>query len=48
MLIPGLAIKFQSEFANGAREPRRWTSHKVPVDPQKFSSPSKEPKGVSL
>lgn len=47
MHIPGLAIKFQSEFANGARESRRLTINKVPVDLQKFSSPSKEPKGAS-
>ena len=49
MHVPGLAIKlFQSEFANGTRESRRLTTHKIPVDPQKFSSPSKEPKGDFL
>lgn len=49
MHVPGLAIKlFQSEFANGTRESRRLTTYKVSVDPQKFSSYSKEPKGDFL
>lgn len=49
MHVPGLAIKlFQSEFANGTRDSRRLTTYKVSVDPQKFSSYSKEPKGDFL